>query len=176
MRSPNGFHFLHTPFLSIIHHFFYFYQLQVVPLLPSWVELTISAAPGKVLYLGAAADTTVSRLGHCRVEGAVYAVQFSHRPGREHFEASRQMRTNVSPLSKTPGIAQIPHAYRYGRCCIFADVAQLIKRVSHSMRRAFSEWWSRRDCHQGWCIDSTAAPEAVFRRVGKVAGGLWWNN
>src|SRR5690554_1022130 len=59
----------------------------------------IHIKPGtKLLYLGAASGTTVS---HCSdivgPEGVVYAVEFSHRPGRELINVA-QRRTNVIPI------------------------------------------------------------------------------
>ena len=81
--------------------------------------------PGtKLLYLGAAAGTTVS---HCSdvvgPEGLVYAVEFSHRPGRDLVNMAKK-RTNVIPIIED---ARHPQKYRMlvGMVdTIFADVAQ----------------------------------------------------
>ena len=66
--------------------------------------------PGsKVLYLGAAAGTTVSHVADVvGPEGAVYAVEFSHRPGRDLVNMAKK-RTNVIPIIED---ARHPQKYR----------------------------------------------------------------
>lgn len=81
--------------------------------------------PGtKLLYLGAASGTTVS---HCSdlvgPTGIVYAVEFSHRSGRDLIEMAKK-RTNVIPI-----IEDARHPLKYRMLVgmvdtIFADVAQ----------------------------------------------------
>jgi rRNA 2'-O-methyltransferase fibrillarin len=58
-----------------------------------WIE------PGsKVLYLGAASGTTVSHVSDLiGPEGTVYAVEFSHRSGRDLVNMAKQ-RTNIVPI------------------------------------------------------------------------------
>ena len=82
-------------------------------------------APGmKVLYLGAAAGTTVSHVSDIvGPTGAVYAVEFSHRPGRDLLTVAKQ-RTNIIPI-----IDDARHPLKYRMLLgmvdtIFADVAQ----------------------------------------------------
>ena len=55
--------------------------------------------PGsKVLYLGGAAGTTVSHVSDLvGPQGCVYAVEFSHRPGRDLINMAKH-RTNVIPI------------------------------------------------------------------------------
>jgi rRNA 2'-O-methyltransferase fibrillarin len=55
--------------------------------------------PGsKVLYLGAASGTSVSHVSDIvGPEGCVYAVEFSHRSGRELIEVAKK-RTNIIPI------------------------------------------------------------------------------
>lgn len=55
--------------------------------------------PGyKVLYLGAAAGTSVSHVSDIvGPQGCVYAVEFSHRPGRDLINMAKG-RTNVIPI------------------------------------------------------------------------------
>ena len=55
--------------------------------------------PGsKVLYLGAASGTTVSHVSDVvGPEGMVYAVEFSHRSGRDLLNVAKK-RTNVVPI------------------------------------------------------------------------------
>jgi len=123
--------------------------------------------PGsKVLYLGAAAGTSVSHVSDIvGPEGCVYAVEFSHRPGRDLINMAKA-RTNVIPI-----IEDARHPLKYRMLvsmvdCIFADVAQpdqarivalnahyFLKQGGHSVISVKAS-----------CIDSTAAPEAVFRR------------
>lgn len=81
--------------------------------------------PGStLLYLGAASGTTVS---HCSdivgPEGLVYAVEFSHRSGRDLINMAKRRR-NVIPIVED---ARHPLKYRMlvGMVdCIFSDVAQ----------------------------------------------------
>jgi rRNA 2'-O-methyltransferase fibrillarin len=85
----------------------------------------IHIAPGKrVLYLGAASGTTVSHVADIvGPEGLVYAVEFSHRSGRDLINMAKK-RTNVIPIIED---ARHPHKYRMlvGMVdVIFADVAQ----------------------------------------------------
>ncbi|KAM3214283.1 hypothetical protein ACQJBY_066636 [Aegilops geniculata] len=99
-------------------------------------------APGaRVLYLGAASGTTVSHVSDIvGPTGLVYAVEFSHRSGRDLVNMAKK-RTNVIPIIED---ARHPAKYRMlvGMVdVIFSDVAQP---------------------DQANCIDSTQAPEAVF--------------
>ena len=80
--------------------------------------------PGsKVLYIGAAAGTSVSHVSDIvGKEGAVYAVEFSHRPGRDLLGVAK-LRTNIIPIIED---ARHPLKYRMliGMVdCVFADVA-----------------------------------------------------
>jgi len=123
--------------------------------------------PGaKVLYLGAAAGTTVSHVSDIvGPGGCVYAVEFAHRPGRDLITMAKS-RTNVIPIIED---ARHPHKYRMlvGMVdTIFADVAQpdqarivginahlFLKNGGHTVVSIKAS-----------CIDSTAPPEAVFAR------------
>jgi rRNA 2'-O-methyltransferase fibrillarin len=60
---------------------------------------SIWITPGaKVLYLGAASGTTVSHVSDIvGPSGVVYAVEFSHRPGRDLINMAKA-RTNVIPI------------------------------------------------------------------------------
>lgn len=85
----------------------------------------IHMKPGsKVLYIGAASGTTVSHVSDIvGPEGAVYAVEFSHRVGRDLVNMAKK-RTNVIPIIED---ARHPQKYRMlvpMVDCIFADVAQ----------------------------------------------------
>jgi len=124
-------------------------------------------APGKkVLYIGAAAGTSVSHVSDIvGPKGAVYAVEFSHRPGRDLLEVAK-LRTNVIPIIED---ARHPHKYRMlvGMVdVVFADVAQPDQARIVALN---SHIFLRNGGHaviaiKASCIDSTAAPEAVFRR------------
>uniref|UniRef100_A0A2P2LHY6 Mediator of RNA polymerase II transcription subunit 36a n=1 Tax=Rhizophora mucronata TaxID=61149 RepID=A0A2P2LHY6_RHIMU len=81
--------------------------------------------PGaKVLYLGAASGTTVSHVSDIvGPMGVVYAVEFSHRSGRDLVNMAKK-RTNVIPIIED---ARHPAKYRMlvGMVdVIFSDVAQ----------------------------------------------------
>jgi rRNA 2'-O-methyltransferase fibrillarin len=132
----------------------------------------ICIAPGKkVLYLGAAAGTTVSHVSDIvGAEGAVYAVEFSHRPGRDLLGVAK-MRTNIIPI-----IEDARHPLKYRMLIgmvdvIFADVAQPDQARIVALNASY---FLKNGGHaviaiKASCIDSTAAPEAVFRReVGKL--------
>lgn len=86
---------------------------------------TIYMKPGsKVLYLGAASGTSVSHVADIvGPTGSVYAVEFSHRSGRDLINMATR-RTNVIPIVED---ARKPMAYRMLLPMvdvIFADVAQ----------------------------------------------------
>jgi len=86
---------------------------------------TIYMKPGsKVLYLGAASGTSVSHVSDIvGPTGVVYAVEFSHRSGRDLVGLATK-RTNIIPIVED---ARHPLKYRMlvGMVdCIFADVAQ----------------------------------------------------
>jgi len=121
--------------------------------------------PGcKVLYLGAASGTTVS---HCSdivgPEGSVYAVEFSHRPGRELINTAKR-RTNIVPIVED---ARYPLKYRMLVSMVdvvFADVAQPDQARIVALN---AQYFLKNGGHfvisiKANCIDSTAAPEAVF--------------
>lgn len=129
-------------------------------------------APGKkVLYLGAAAGTTVSHVSDIvGPTGAVYAVEFSHRPGRDLLSVAKS-RTNIIPI-----IEDARHPLKYRMLIgmvdvIFADVAQPDQARIVALNASY---FLKNGGHavvaiKASCIDSTAAPEAVFRReVGKL--------
>ncbi|CAN0290091.1 unnamed protein product, partial [Ectocarpus sp. 13 AM-2016] len=85
----------------------------------------IHIVPGaKVLYLGAAAGTTVSHVADIvGPSGCVYAVEFAHRPGRDLINMAKS-RTNVIPI-----IEDARHPLKYRMLVgmvdtVFADVAQ----------------------------------------------------
>eukprot|EP00388_Colpodella_angusta_P006249 GDKJ01018655.1.p1 GENE.GDKJ01018655.1~~GDKJ01018655.1.p1 ORF type:complete len:418 (+),score=109.10 GDKJ01018655.1:1-1254(+) len=121
--------------------------------------------PGsKVLYLGAASGTTVSHISDLvGPEGIVYAVEFSHRPGRDLTNMSKR-RPNIVPIVED---ARMPLKYRMvvGMVdCIFSDVAQRDQtRIVLENANLFLK-------PKGWvmvsvkaaCVDSTATPEAVY--------------
>jgi len=124
--------------------------------------------PGsKVLYLGAASGTTVSHVSDLvGPEGTVYAVEFSHRSGRELIEVAKK-RTNIVPIIED---ARYPNKYRMLVPMIdvlFADVAQpdqarILAINAHAFVKNGGHFVISIKAN---CIDSTAAPEAVFAQV-----------
>lgn len=84
----------------------------------------IRDAVTQVLYLGAAAGTTVSHVADIvGPSGCVYAVEFAHRPGRDLINMAKS-RTNVIPV-----IEDARHPLKYRMLVgmvdtVFADVAQ----------------------------------------------------
>ncbi|VEV57058.1 rRNA 2'-O-methyltransferase fibrillarin, putative [Plasmodium vinckei vinckei] len=121
--------------------------------------------PGsKVLYLGAANGTSVSHVSDMvGDEGIVYAVEFSHRSGRDLTNMAKK-RLNVVPIVED---ARQPIKYRMlvdMVDVVFADVAQpdqarIVAMNAHMFLKT-----------GGWfvisikanCVDSTAKPEVVF--------------
>ena len=123
--------------------------------------------PGsKVLYLGAASGTSVSHVADIvGVTGTVYAVEFSHRSGRDLIGMATR-RTNVIPI-----VEDARHPLRYRMLVgmvdvIFADVAQpdqarIVGLNAHLFLKANGGIIVSIKAN---CIDSTAKPEAVFAR------------
>jgi len=120
----------------------------------------------KVLYLGAASGTTVSHVSDMiGPKGIVYAVEFSHRSGRDLINVAKK-RTNVIPIIED---ARYPGKYRMlvGMVdVIFADVAQpdqarIVAINAHHFLKNGGHFVISIKAN---CIDSTAAPEAVFAR------------
>lgn len=127
----------------------------------------IHIGPGtKLLYLGAASGTTVS---HCSdlvgPAGVVYAVEFSHRSGRDLIEMAKR-RPNIVPI-----IEDARHPLKYRMLIgmvdtIFADVAQpdqarIVAINAHHFLKAGGNFVISIKAN---CIDSTVAAEVVFAR------------
>jgi len=128
---------------------------------------TLPFGPGsKVLYLGAASGTTVSHVSDIvGAEGLVYAVEFSHRSGRDLINMAKK-RTNVIPIVED---ARHPHKYRMlvGMVdCVFADVAQpdQARIVAINATNFLKNNGGFMISIKANCIDSTAAPEVVFAK------------
>jgi rRNA 2'-O-methyltransferase fibrillarin len=121
--------------------------------------------PGaKVLYLGASSGTTVSHVSDLvGPTGIVYAVEFSHRSGRDLINMAKS-RTNIIPIIED---ARHPLKYRMlvGMVdCVFADVAQPDQARIIALN---SHYFLKNEGHyvisiKASCIDSTAPEEAVF--------------
>ena len=132
--------------------------------------------PGaKVLYLGAASGTSVSHVADIVGEnGIVYAVEFSHRSGRDLINMAKK-RTNIIPIIED---ARHPQKYRMliGMVdVIFADVAQVYAPFAFIDRQPDQSRIVALNAHmflkldggivisiKANCIDSTANPEVVF--------------
>lgn len=121
--------------------------------------------PGsKVLYLGAASGTSVSHVADLvGPEGTVYAVEFSHRSGRDLINMATH-RTNVIPI-----VEDARHPLKYRMLLpmvdvIFADVAQpdQARIVGYNASLFLKAGGGVLISIKANCIDSTAAPEAVF--------------
>ncbi|CAG9310566.1 unnamed protein product [Blepharisma stoltei] len=123
--------------------------------------------PGaKVLYLGAASGTTVSHVSDIvGPEGAVYAVEFSHRSGRDLVNMAKR-RTNVVPI-----VDDARHPMRYRMLVpmvdvIFADVAQRdqARILAHNAQHFVKNGGHFVISIKANCIDSTVEPSVVFER------------
>ncbi|CAL1267016.1 unnamed protein product [Larinioides sclopetarius] len=120
----------------------------------------------RVLYLGAASGTTVSHVSDVvGPEGIVYAVEFSHRSGRDLLNVA-QKRNNIVPIIED---ARLPHKYRMlvGMVdVIFSDVAQPDQARILALN---AQSYLKNEGHfiisiKASCIDSTASPEAVYAK------------
>jgi rRNA 2'-O-methyltransferase fibrillarin len=121
--------------------------------------------PGaKVLYLGAASGTTVSHVSDLvGPTGMVFAVEYSHRSGRDLVNMSKK-RPNIIPIIED---ARKPAKYRMLVSmvdCIFSDVAQpdqariIAINAEHFLKNGGGFVFSIK----ANCVDSTANPEQVF--------------
>jgi len=123
--------------------------------------------PGsKVLYLGAASGTTVSHVSDVvGPTGTVYAVEFSHRSGRDLINVAKK-RTNIIPIIED---ARHPQKYRMlvGMVdVLFADVAQPDQARILALN---AHYFLKNGGHfvisiKANCIDSTANAEVVFAK------------
>lgn len=123
--------------------------------------------PGaKVLYLGAASGTSVSHVSDVvGPTGSVYAVEFSHRSGRDLINMAKS-RTNVIPI-----IEDARHPLKYRMLVgmvdvVFADVAQPDQARIVALNASY---FLRTGGHyvisiKANCVDSTAKPAAVFAK------------
>jgi hypothetical protein len=125
--------------------------------------------PGsKVLYLGAASGTSVSHVSDLvGEEGTVYAVEFSHRSGRDLINVAKK-RANIIPIIED---ARHPQKYRMliGMVdCVFADVAQpdQVRRPSECVSLALG------DDMVSWCLCHIPNLSCCTSRVAAVP--LFW--
>ena len=122
-------------------------------------------SPGaKVLYLGAASGTTVSHVSDIvGPEGVVYAVEFSHRVGRDLINMAKK-RTNIIPIIHD---ARKPGDYRFlvGMVdLVFADVAQpdQARIIAENSQMYLKNGGRFLISLKANCIDSTNEPDVVF--------------
>lgn len=125
----------------------------------------IHIKPGdKVLYLGAASGTTVSHVSDIvGPKGLVYAVEFSHRSGRDLLNVAKK-RPNIIPI-----IEDARHPLKYRMLVsmvdtIFSDVAQpdQARIVALNAHIFLKQGGHVLISIKANCVDSTAEPEAVF--------------
>jgi len=130
------------------------------------VESTHIQPGSKVLYLGAASGTTVSHVSDIvGPTGVVYAVEFSHRTGRDLINVAKK-RTNIIPIIED---ARHPHKYRMlvGMVdVLFADVAQPDQARIFALN---AQYFLKTEGHfvmsiKANCIDSVAPAEVVFAK------------
>ncbi len=127
----------------------------------------IYMGPGaKVMYLGAASGTSVSHVSDLvGPTGIVYAVEFSHRSGRDLINMAKT-RPNIIPIIED---ARHPLKYRMlvGQVdCIFADVAQpdQARIITHNANYFLKSGGGIVISIKANCIDSTVAAEIVFAK------------
>jgi len=129
--------------------------------------------PGmKILYLGAASGTTVSHISDIiGTDGIIYAIEFSHRSGRELLNLAKK-RQNIIPIIED---ARHPQKYRMFLTMvdlIFSDIAQpdqariLSINANHFLRSGGFFIITIKAS----CIDSTLEPSLIFSKEGsKIA-------
>lgn len=141
------------------------YRSKLAAAIYGGVENIYMKSGSAVLYLGAASGTTVSHVSDLvGRDGVVYAVEFSPRMVRE-LEGMTKKRSNIVPIFED---ARMPKKYRMliPRLVdvIFMDVAQpdqgriLALNAAHFLKEGGGFVISIKAS----CIDSTAAPHAVF--------------
>eukprot|EP01097_Dermamoeba_algensis_P008444 TRINITY_DN563_c0_g1_i5.p1 TRINITY_DN563_c0_g1~~TRINITY_DN563_c0_g1_i5.p1 ORF type:complete len:275 (-),score=44.00 TRINITY_DN563_c0_g1_i5:159-890(-) len=123
--------------------------------------------PGsKVLYLGAASGTTVSHVSDIvGPTGAVYAVEFSARSGRDLINCAKK-RTNIIPIVED---ARHPHKYRMLVPMVdvlFADVAQPDQARIFALNASYflKNGGKFVISIKANCVDSTVPAEVVFQK------------
>jgi rRNA 2'-O-methyltransferase fibrillarin len=118
------------------------------------------------MYLGAASGTSVSHVADIvGPTGLVYAVEFSHRSGRDLINMAKK-RTNIIPIIED---ARHPHKYRMLVSMvdvIFADVAQPDQARIITLN---AHLFLKNEGHivisiKANCIDSTIDAATVFAR------------
>jgi rRNA 2'-O-methyltransferase fibrillarin len=138
------------------------------------IENTFIGPGSKVLYLGAANGTTVSHVSDIvGPTGLVYAVEFSHRSGRDLVNVAKR-RTNIIPIVED---ARYPLKYRLlvGMVdVVFADVAQpdQARIVGLNSQYFLKNGGNFVISIKASCIDSTSEPEAVFASEIKKLQGM----
>nr|UXY87037.1 fibrillarin like-protein [Cryptomonas paramecium] len=123
--------------------------------------------PGiKILYIGAANGTTVSHISDIiQHQGIVYAVEFSHRSGRDLINTARK-RLNIIPIIED---ARYPHKYRMflnAVDLIFCDVSQPDQERILAIN---AKYFLKTSGHfitviKANCIDSTVDAALVFAK------------
>ena len=114
--------------------------------------------------MGAASGTTVSHVSDIvGPTGVVYAVEFSHRVGRDLINMAKK-RTNVIPIIHD---ARKPQDYRFlvGMVdIVFADVAQpdQARIIAENSKMYLKNGGKFLISLKANCIDSTNKPEVVF--------------
>lgn len=123
--------------------------------------------PGmKVLYLGAANGTTVSHISDIvGKNGIVYAVEFSHRSGRDLLNLAKK-RQNIIPIIED---ARHPQKYRMFLSMvdvIFSDIAQpdQARIVSINANHFLRSGGYFIVTIKASCIDSTSEPGLIFSK------------
>jgi fibrillarin-like rRNA methylase len=123
----------------------------------------IYVKPGsKLLYLGAASGTSVS---HCSdlvgPEGAVYAVEFSHRSGRDLVNMAKQ-RPNVIPI-----IEDARHPLKYRMLVPMVDV---IFAGESASRAVYSSWYSKQGYpQQQGCLQQQGFSQQLVQQANAAA-------
>mmetsp|Transcript_18548 Transcript_18548/g.46785 ORF Transcript_18548/g.46785 Transcript_18548/m.46785 type:complete len:161 (+) Transcript_18548:360-842(+) len=120
----------------------------------------------KILYLGAASGTTVSHISDIiGTDGIIYAIEFSHRSGRELLNLAKK-RQNIIPIIED---ARHPQKYRMFLTMvdlIFSDIAQpdqariLSINANHFLRSGGFFIITIKAS----CIDSTLEPSLIFSK------------
>jgi hypothetical protein len=122
--------YIHSSIIQIEYRVWNPYRSKIAAAVIGGVSDVYIRPGSKVLYLGAASGTTVSHVSDIiGAEGIVYAVEFSHRSGRDLVNLAKK-RTNIVPLIMD---ARKPLEYRSLVQNIFNSLFRLAWSMSSSL-------------------------------------------
>lgn len=142
------------------------YRSKIGAVIVGGVDMIGFGPESRVLYLGAASGTTCSHVADViGPKGALYAVEFSARCGRDLINMAKK-RTNIIPIIED---ARKPMNYRFlieeMVDFVFADVAQpdQARIIAMNCKHFLKNGGVFMVAIKASCIDSTQPPDVVFQ-------------